>query len=62
MLGYDTIVPLLAETELVAQGARYASAAPFDPLVVEDGLLLTGQNPASAIPLATALLKRLSRP
>lgn len=59
MLEYDKLVPLLAETELVRQGAIYSSAAPFEPKVVEDGRLITGQNPASAEPLARALLRHL---
>nr|WP_047169587.1 type 1 glutamine amidotransferase domain-containing protein [Sphingomonas sp. Y57] len=59
MLEYDSLVPLLAETALVAQDADYRCAAPFEPLVVEDGGLITGQNPASAEPLAAALLVRL---
>ena len=59
MLEYDKLVPLLAETALAAQGANYRCAAPFEPLVVEDGGLITGQNPASAEPLAAALLRRL---
>lgn len=59
MLEYDKLVPLLAETELARQGAIYSSAAPFEPKVVEDGRLITGQNPASAEPLARALIRRL---
>ncbi|MGF7150272.1 putative intracellular protease/amidase [Sphingomonas zeicaulis] len=59
MLGYDKIVPLLAETELVRQGAVYSRAAPFDARIVEEGRLITGQNPASAEPLARALLAQL---
>jgi putative intracellular protease/amidase len=62
MLEYDKLVPLLAETELVAQGALYSKAAPFEAHVVEDGLLITGQNPASAAPLARALLAHLETP
>ncbi len=61
MLEYDKIVPLLAETALVGQGAIYRKAAPFESMVVDDGGLLTGQNPASAGPLAAALLERLSK-
>lgn len=60
MLEYDKIVPLLAETELVRQGAIYSSAPPFEAKVVEDGRLITGQNPASAEALANALLAQLS--
>jgi len=35
------------------------SARNWDPNVVQDGALLTGQNPASAAPLADAVLARL---
>ncbi len=59
MLEYDKLVPLLAETELVRQGAVYSQAEPFQPKVVEDGQLITGQNPASAEPLAWAMLQKL---
>lgn len=62
MLEYDKIVPLLAETALVEQGALYRKAAPFEPMLVEDGDLITGQNPASAQPLAEALIRRLGSP
>ena len=60
VLGYDTLVPLLAETALVDQGALYRRAAPFEPMVIQHGRLITGQNPASAEPLAEALLRQLS--
>jgi putative intracellular protease/amidase len=61
MLGYDKLVPLLAETALVRQGAVYSRAEAFEPKVVEDGRLITGQNPASAVPLAKALLRQLGK-
>ena len=47
------------EDELKARGANYISKANWEPNVVEDGVLLTGQSPASAPPLAEALAKRL---
>jgi putative intracellular protease/amidase len=47
------------EQELKAKGANYISKANWEPNVVEDGVLLTGQSPASAPPLAEALAKRL---
>jgi len=59
MVGYDKIVPVLPETRLRALGARYSAAKPLDEHVVSDGNVLTGQNPASAGPLAWALLRRL---
>ena len=59
MLEYDKLVPHLAEAGLVRQGAIYDSAAPFESKVIEDGRLITGQNPASAEPLARALIRQL---
>jgi putative intracellular protease/amidase len=56
LVGFDEIVPVLAETALVDQGGLYSSAEPFASHVVVDGLLFTGQNPASAGDLAAAVL------
>jgi putative intracellular protease/amidase len=49
------------EDELKGRGANYVSKANWEANVVEDGVLMTGQSPASAPPLAEALVKRLSR-
>lgn len=57
------IIPFSLEDVLKAQGAVYSKAANWAPYVVTDGLLMTGQNPASAGPAATelmALVKKLS--
>jgi len=48
------------EDELKGRGAKYISKANWEPNVVEDGALMTGQSPASAAPLAEALAKRLN--
>ena len=49
------------EDELRAKGADYVrSDANWSANVVESGPLLTGQNPASAPPLAKALTRRLT--
>jgi putative intracellular protease/amidase len=49
------------ENELKAKGALYVSSeVNWEPNVVESGPLLTGQNPASAPPLARALAQRLA--
>ncbi len=49
------------EDELKAKGAAYESSeVNWEANVVESGPLLTGQNPASAPPLAQALTKRLA--
>lgn len=52
-------VPFLLEDDLQARGGIYSRAADSAPYLVTDGLLLTGQNPASSGPAAEALLKLL---
>jgi putative intracellular protease/amidase len=47
------------EDELKGRGAVYHSKANWEPHVVIDGALMTGQSPASAPPLAQALAERL---
>jgi len=47
------------EDELKRRGANYVSKANWEPNVVVDGVLMTGQSPASAAPLAQALAERL---
>jgi len=41
-------------------GARYIKRADWQPHVVSDGLLITGQNPASSEAVARELLARLA--
>ena len=53
-------VPFRLEDELTALGATYSRAdALFEPYVVVDGRLITGQNPASALPVAQAVVAAL---
>ena len=47
------------EDELKNRGANYMSKANWEPNVVVNGPLMTGQSPASAAPLAQALADRL---
>lgn len=54
------VVPFLVEDMLKAGGGHYSSAADWQSHVVVDGLLVTGQNPASSDASAEALLKLLS--
>jgi putative intracellular protease/amidase len=58
-VGLTDIVPFLLEDVLKEQGAHFSSGGTFKPYVVTDGLLITGQNPASSAPAAEALLKAL---
>ncbi|WP_373894641.1 type 1 glutamine amidotransferase domain-containing protein [Virgibacillus natechei] len=56
----DQYVPYLTETELINRGAKYQSEKAFVPYAVEDGRLVTGQNPASGGPVAELVLKQLN--
>lgn len=53
------IVPFLVEDMLVENGGVYSKAADWQPYVVTDGKLITGQNPASSGPAAHAVLNQL---
>lgn len=57
-VGLTGVVPFLVEDELKAKGGRYSKGPDWAPHVVEDGLLITGQNPASSAPAARRLLER----
>jgi len=50
------VVPFLLEEVLRRQGATFSAAADFTPHVVQDGLLITGQNPPSSTQAALTLL------
>lgn len=55
----DGVVPFLLESKLRELGASVETADKFTAKVVEDGNLITGQNPMSAQPLAERLRDRL---
>ncbi|KAE9410387.1 class I glutamine amidotransferase-like protein [Gymnopus androsaceus JB14] len=52
-------IPFLLEDRIKYLGGEYIKTDPWQPKVVVDGHLITGQNPASALPLGEALLKAL---
>ncbi|MES1964453.1 type 1 glutamine amidotransferase domain-containing protein [Psychrobacter sp. AH5] len=58
-VGLTDVVPFLLEDTLKANGGNYQKADDWASYVVEDGLLITGQNPASSEEAAKQLLKRL---
>lgn len=58
-VGLTKVVPFLVEDMLKDSGALYTKEADWEPHVVVDGLLITGQNPASSGATAQALLKLL---
>ncbi|MDE1188145.1 MAG: type 1 glutamine amidotransferase domain-containing protein [Pantoea sp.] len=54
------VVPFLIEDVFIAQGAKYQKGADWMSFVVEDGNLVTGQNPASSEDVAKRLLSKLA--
>jgi putative intracellular protease/amidase len=58
--GLTEIVPFLVEDMLRTNGGNYSKVADWQPYVVKDGLLITGQNPASSEPAAKELLEKIS--
>jgi putative intracellular protease/amidase len=60
-VGLTKIVPFLVEDMLKKNGALYSKGDDWQPYVVTDGLLITGQNPASSQPAAKALLDKLQQ-
>ena len=59
-VGLTDVVPFLLEDALKDNGGNYEKGADWESYVVEDGLLITGQNPASSEETAKHLLKRLN--
>ncbi|HEX5539197.1 MAG TPA: type 1 glutamine amidotransferase domain-containing protein [Methylophilaceae bacterium] len=55
------VVPFLVEDMLVENGAKYSKGPDWQPYVVTDGNLITGQNPASSAPAAEAVLQQLQQ-
>lgn len=53
------VVPFLLEDALKAAGAEYSKKDDWQSYTVQDGLLLTGQNPASSEQVAKDLLRML---
>ena len=58
-VGLTKVVPFLLEDELKKLGAHYSKGADFGSFAEQDGLLITGQNPASSEAVAKLLLKTL---
>lgn len=54
------IVPFLLEDEFIKRGADYQKTEDWHAFAVQDGLLISGQNPASSILVAEKLLKQLN--
>jgi putative intracellular protease/amidase len=60
-VGLTKVVPFLVEDEMLNLGAVFSKKANWAVHVVDDGLLTTGQNPASSGPAAKFLLEKLAK-
>ena len=58
-VGLTDVVPFLLEDVLKQNGGIYSKTDDWQPYAVEDGLLITGQNPASSKLVAEKLLNLL---
>ncbi|AHE52543.1 type 1 glutamine amidotransferase domain-containing protein [Sphingomonas sanxanigenens] len=59
-VGLTEVVPFLVEDELKAKGGLYSSGPDWGSYIVQDGLLITGQNPASSTAAARRLVEDLA--
>ena len=55
------VVPFLVEDMLKENGGIYSKKGDFEEYAIEDGLLITGQNPASSEKVAELLLNNLQK-
>ena len=53
-------IPFLLEEALTRKAARYNKVQPWGSFIIEDGRVITGQNPASAHAVGEALVKQLN--
>lgn len=60
VMGLTDVVPFLVEDILTEQGGIYTETVDFGSHVVQDGLLITGQNPNSSSAAASTLVAELT--
>ncbi|HEU4708171.1 MAG TPA: type 1 glutamine amidotransferase domain-containing protein, partial [Methylophilaceae bacterium] len=58
-VGLTDVVPFLVEDALKKNGGQFSKMADWQPYAIRDGLLITGQNPASSKTAAENLLDLL---
>ena len=54
------VVPFLLEDELKKKGGVYKKASDWNAFAIQDGLVISGQNPASSVLVAEKLLAQLN--
>ncbi|HEY9878527.1 MAG TPA: type 1 glutamine amidotransferase domain-containing protein [Leptolyngbyaceae cyanobacterium] len=57
----DQVVPFALETRLAELSGQFVGGEKFQPNVVTDGNLITGQNPPSSEPTAKAVMQALAQ-
>lgn len=60
-VGLTKVVPFLLQDALTQNGGLFSKGENWQPYAVEDGLLITGQNPASSKLVAEKLLEKLTK-
>lgn len=60
-VGLTDVVPFLVEDALKEKGGLYSSGDDWQSYTVQDGLLITGQNPGSSAETAKVLLSNLAK-
>lgn len=62
-IDYGTIdtIPFLLEESLARTAARYSKVKPWEEFVIEDGRIITGQNPASAHAVGKAIAAQIGQ-
>jgi putative intracellular protease/amidase len=58
-VGLSGVVPFMLESRLRELGAEFSSGPDWQPFAVRDGLLVTGQNPASSLLVGQHVLSAL---
>jgi putative intracellular protease/amidase len=55
------VVPFLLEDELIKRGGDYQKVADWNVLAIQDGLIISGQNPASSEAAAKKVISHLNK-
>lgn len=51
----------MTETRMTELSGQFSSAGLFEPYVVQDGQLVTGQSPPSSVPTAEAVIAAIQQ-
>jgi len=60
-VGLTDVVPFLLEDELIKKGGNYQKVDDWNSLAMQDGLIITGQNPASSEAAAEKVIAHLNK-